>query len=73
MAVVTAAGASPENVGRLTIYVTDRREYLDALGAVGAAYRSVMGRHYPAMALVEVANLLEQGAIVEIEATAVVD
>lgn len=71
VAVVREAGGGPEHVGRLTIYVTDRREYLAALSEVGAAYRRVMGRHYPAMALVEVAALLEPGAKVEIEATAV--
>jgi enamine deaminase RidA (YjgF/YER057c/UK114 family) len=70
--VVRAAGGGPEHVLRLTIYVTDRRKYLDALPAVGDAYRSLMGRRYPAMALVEVAGLLEPGALVEIEGTAVV-
>lgn len=72
VAVVRAAGGAPEHLGRLTIYVTDKRTYLADLGAVGAAYRRVMGRHYPAMALVEVAGLLEEGAQVEIEGTAVV-
>ena len=70
-AVVRAAGGRPEDVARLTIYVADRGEYLADLGAVGAAYREVMGRHYPAMALVEVRALLDPGARVEIEATAV--
>lgn len=71
VAVVREAGGGPEHVARLTIYVTDRREYLGALSEVGSAYREVMGRHYPAMALVEVQALLEPGAKVEIEATAV--
>jgi enamine deaminase RidA (YjgF/YER057c/UK114 family) len=71
VAVVRAAGGEPGHVARLTIYVTDRRQYLDDLPAVGAAYRRVMGRHYPAMALLEVQGLLEPGALVEIEATAV--
>jgi enamine deaminase RidA (YjgF/YER057c/UK114 family) len=71
--VVRAAGGGPENIGRLTIYVTHKQEYLDALGDVGAAYRALMGGHYPAMALVEVTALLEPGAKVEIEATAVLD
>ena len=71
LAVVREAGGGPEQVGRLTIYVTDRQEYLAALSEVGEAYRRVMGRHFPAMALVEVAALLEHGAKVEIEATAV--
>ena len=71
LAVVREAGGGPEHVARLTVYVTDRGEYLAALSAVGEAYREVMGRHYPAMALVEVQALLEPGAKVEIEATAV--
>jgi enamine deaminase RidA (YjgF/YER057c/UK114 family) len=70
--VVEAAGGAPNHVGRLTIYVTDKAEYTADLSAVGAAYREVMGRHFPAMALVEVKGLLEPGAKVEIEATAVV-
>ncbi len=70
-AVVRAAGGAPEHLARLTVYVTDRREYLADLAAVGEAYRAVMGRHYPAMALVEVSGLLEPGAKVEIEGTAV--
>ncbi len=68
--VVREAGGRPENLGRLTIYVVDRHEYLAALQEVGAAYRGIMGRHYPAMTLVEVKALLEPGAKVEIEATA---
>ncbi|HKA86426.1 MAG TPA: RidA family protein [Haliangiales bacterium] len=70
-AVVREAGASPEDIVSLTIYVTDRREYVASLQAVGEAYRKVMGRHYPATALVEVAGLLEPGAKVEIQALAV--
>ena len=69
-AVLGAAGGAPEHLVRLTIYVTDKRAYLADLGAVGEAYREVLGRHYPAMALVQVADLLEDGALVEIEATA---
>lgn len=69
--VVRAAGGEPDYVARLTIYVVDKREYLDELKAVGEAYRRVMGRHFPAMALLEVAALVEPGAKVEIEATAV--
>lgn len=67
---VRAAGGGPEHIVRLTIYVTDKQRYLGALKEVGAAYRSTMGKHYPAMALVQVADLLEAGAMVEIEATA---
>jgi len=70
VAVVRAAGAEPRHVVRLTIYVTDKRLYTDALREVGAAYRAAFARHYPAMALVQVADLLEDGALVEIEATA---
>ncbi len=69
-AVVESAGGRVEEVCRFTIYVTDRALYERDLSAVGAAYRRVMGRHFPAMALVEVAALLEPGALVEIEATA---
>lgn len=70
--VVRAAGGAPEHVGRLTIYVTDKRRYLAATRDIGLAYREIMGRHYPAMALVQVADLVEEGAMVEIEATAVI-
>ena len=69
-AVVHQAGGRVEEICRFTIYVTDRTLYERDLAAVGAAYRRVMGRHFPAMALVEVAALLEPGALVEIEATA---
>ena len=70
VAVVRAAGGEPEHLVRLTIYVTDKDLYRAATRAVGEAYRAVVGRHYPAMALVQVAALLEEGALVEIEATA---
>lgn len=70
--VLAEAGARPEHVARLTWYVTDKREYLAAQGAIGAAYREVMGRHFPAMSVVAVAALLEDEAKVEIEATAIV-
>ena len=72
LAVLAEAGAGPEHVARLTWYVTDRDEYLDSLREIGAAYREVMGRHFPAMAVVAVAGLIEASAKVEIEATAVV-
>jgi enamine deaminase RidA (YjgF/YER057c/UK114 family) len=68
--VVEEAGGAAVDVVRLSVYVTDKRAYLGALGAVGEAYRRRMGRHFPAMALVEVSGLVEQGAQVEIEATA---
>ena len=67
-----AAGARPEHVVRLTWYVIDRNAYVDAGPALGAAYREVMGKHFPAMSAVQVAALIEPRAVVEIEATAVV-
>jgi enamine deaminase RidA (YjgF/YER057c/UK114 family) len=72
VAVLGEAGAKPEHLVRLTWYVIDKREYLARLRDVGQAYRRVIGRHYPAMTLVQVAALLEDRAKVEIEATAVV-
>jgi enamine deaminase RidA (YjgF/YER057c/UK114 family) len=72
VAVVTSAGGAVESIGKLTIFVTDRVEYLAERRAIGAAYRRHMGRHFPAMTLVEVKALLEPGAKVEIEAIAVV-
>lgn len=71
-AVLAEAGAGPEHLVRLTWFVTDRRAYLDAQSEIGAAYRRVLGRHYPAMSLVEVSALVESRALVEIEATAVI-
>jgi enamine deaminase RidA (YjgF/YER057c/UK114 family) len=70
--VVRTAGGGRRDIARLTIYVTDKREYLDDLGAIGEAYRRIMGKHFPAMALVEVAGLVEPGAKVEIEGTAAI-
>jgi len=72
VAVVREAGGKPEHITRLTWYVTDKRDYLSRLEDVGTAYRSVMGKHFPAMTMVQVAALVEDGAKVEIEATAVV-
>jgi enamine deaminase RidA (YjgF/YER057c/UK114 family) len=72
VAVLAEAGALPGHITRMTWYVTDRREYLAASRALGAAYREVMGRHYPAMAAVEVKGLMDEHAKVEIEVTAVV-
>lgn len=71
MAVLRAAGGAPEHVVRLTWYITDKSEYRQHLRALGESYREIVGAHYPAMALVQVAALLEEGAKVEIEATAV--
>jgi enamine deaminase RidA (YjgF/YER057c/UK114 family) len=72
VAVVRAGGGEPSHLARLTIYVTDKRAYLARLPEIGAAYRAHLGKHYPAMALVQVAALVEDGAQVEIEATAVI-
>ena len=71
MAVVNEAGGTPESIARLTIFVIDKSEYLGAQRAIGARYRARFGTHYPAMTLVEVKALLEDGAKVEIEGTAV--
>jgi len=70
--VLAEADAGPEHLVRLTWYVTDKRDYLSRLHEVGQAYRRVIGRHFPAMALVQVVALVEDRAKVEIEATAVV-
>jgi enamine deaminase RidA (YjgF/YER057c/UK114 family) len=72
VAVLAEAGARPEHLVRLTWYVTDKRAYLESLREVGRAYREIVGRHYPAMALVQVSGLVEDRAKVEIEATAVI-
>jgi len=71
LAVVGSAGGRPENIGRLTIYVKDKLEYLSQQKKIGEAYRKHMGKHFPAMSLLVVHDLLEAGALVEIEATAV--
>ncbi|MEH6434836.1 RidA family protein [Massilia sp. DD77] len=72
VAVLREAGAGPEHIVRMTWYVVDKREYLDAGAALGAAYRDTIGRHYPAMSAVQVSALIEDRARVEIEATAVI-
>ncbi len=66
------ADAKPEHLVRLTWYITSRDEYLAALKEIGAGYREIIGRHYPAMAVVEVSGLIEPGAKLEIEATAII-
>jgi enamine deaminase RidA (YjgF/YER057c/UK114 family) len=71
LAVLKAAGGGPEHIGRLTWYVVDMAEYRASLKELGPVYREVMGRHFPAMALVQVAALVEPDARVEIEATAI--
>ena len=70
--VLACAGAGPEHLVRLTWYVTDKREYHSNLKGLGAVYKAVIGRNYPAMALVQVVALVEDRAKVEIEATAVI-
>jgi enamine deaminase RidA (YjgF/YER057c/UK114 family) len=71
IAVVSEAGGGPEAIVRLVIYVADKVEYRDRMKEIGARYRSLMGKHFPAMVLVEVKSLLEDKAKIEIEATAV--
>jgi enamine deaminase RidA (YjgF/YER057c/UK114 family) len=71
IAVVTEAGGSPDRIVRMTIYVTNVEEYRAATSEIGERYRNRMGKHFPAMVLVEVSELLEPGAKIEIDATAV--
>ena len=70
--VVAQAGGTPQHIVRLTWYITNKQEYLSSLKEVGVAYRALMGRHFPVMAVVEVSGLMEDEAKLEIEATAVV-
>jgi enamine deaminase RidA (YjgF/YER057c/UK114 family) len=72
ISVLREANGRPEHIVRLTWYVIDKKEYLAALKDVGAAYRELMGKHYPTMAVVQVSGLVEDEARLEIEATAVV-
>ena len=72
LAVLAEAKGRPEHIVRLTWYVLDKAEYLASLKEVGAAYRELMGRHYPTMAVVQVSGLVENEARLEIEATAVI-
>ena len=71
IAVVTEAGGKPEQIARLVIYVTDKNEYRERMKEIGERYRARMGKHFPAMVLVEVKSLLEDDAKIEIEAMAV--
>ena len=73
VAVLAEADARPEHIVRMTWYVVDKREYLDAHKEIGDAYREIIGRHYPAMTAVQVVALIEDRARVEIEATAIVE
>jgi enamine deaminase RidA (YjgF/YER057c/UK114 family) len=70
--VVRAAGGNAENISRFTIFVKDKSEYLKLRKEIGKMYRQRMGNHYPAMSLLVVKDLLEDGALIEIEATAVI-
>jgi len=72
LAILAEDGAGPEHVVRMTWYVVDRDEYVGSLAETGAIYRSLMGKHYPAMAVVQVAGLVEPAARIEIETIAVV-
>lgn len=72
VATLAAGGAQPSDVVRMTWYITDRDEYAAALSDIGAVYRQHMGRHYPAMAVIEVSRLVETDARIEIETTAVI-
>jgi enamine deaminase RidA (YjgF/YER057c/UK114 family) len=69
--VVDEAGGAPDRIARLVLYVTDKNEYRERLKEIGERYRARMGRHFPAMVLVEVAGLLEDRAQIEIEGTAI--
>lgn len=71
-AILTEGGAEPSDIVRMTCYVTDKREYLDSAGDIGAAWRDVLGKVFPCMALVEVSALVEDAAKIEIETTAVI-
>lgn len=70
--ILSAAGAKPEHVTRLTWFITSKQEYLASLKEIGAAYREVFGSHYPVMAVIEVTALMEDRAKIEVEATAVI-
>ena len=72
LAILAEANGKPEHIVRLTWYVLDKQEYLSSLKEVGAAYRELMGKHYPTMAVVQVSGLVEDAARLEIEATAVI-
>jgi len=72
LAVLAEAGARPEHIVRMTWYIVDKKEYLAALKEVGAAWRELIGRHFPAMAVVQVGALIEDEAKLEIETTAVI-
>ena len=72
LAVLAEAGGKPEHIVRMTWYILDKKEYLGAIKGVGLAYRELIGRYYPAMAVVQVSGLIEDQARLEIETTAVI-
>ncbi len=72
LSILAEGGAGPEHIVRMTCYVTDRDEYVASLAAIGAPWRAIIGNHYPAMAVVAVAALVEPAAKIEIETTAMV-
>jgi enamine deaminase RidA (YjgF/YER057c/UK114 family) len=73
LAIMAEGGAGPEHLVRMTWYITDKREYLSRLKEIGATYRELMGRNYPAMACVQVAGLMEDRAKIEIETTCAIE
>lgn len=72
LSIVRAAGGGPTDIGRMTVYVASKADYLANLKSLGEVHRKAMGKHYPAMSLVEVSALVDGAAVVEIEATAVI-
>ena len=72
LTVVEAAGGRPTDIARMTVFITDLGDYRTSLKELGAVWKARMGRHYPAMSVVEVTGLVDEGAVVEIEATAVI-
>ncbi|BAV63615.1 RidA family protein [Sphingobium cloacae] len=72
VAILAEAGAGPEHITTMTWYVLDRKAYSSSLKEIGAAYREVIGRNFPAMAVVEISGLVEDEALVEIQAVAVI-
>lgn len=70
--VLAQAGGRPEHITRMTWYLLDKRDYVAQAGPIGAAYRDVIGRHFPAMSAIQVGGLIEEAALVEIEVTAVI-
>ena len=72
VAILAEAGAAPRHITTMTWYILDRKDYSASLKEIGAAYKATIGRHFPAMAVVQVAGLVEDEALVEIQATAVI-